>query len=509
MAMLLNQCTLFIGLLLFFPWEPICFTWSYSLFDIPLQSCILTMTSHNFQHILSWEVNNTGTIPSHYTVSYTVMSAVEEWKAVESCTNITKSSCNMTDIYETHETYLANVTGFNGKEKLVECVNSFFPITDTILDPPEVSIYGFKDSINVTVHHPATLSQIKNKEKELFSVVVIKVQSSNTLNKDLTVEMDDRENITTIIDSLIPNSNYCVSAHWDLQFSNNLMQSPLQCIMLSSSQESGSEKIAIISFTTSFSIFLIIILVTILKKTGYICRKQIPSPKGLDFSTVIHRPLQLPYVKITRVDIIYKTKKKKMFNDSDDKNDSDCESTQRIENNYTVNGFTCRSQSQDSKFCWKEYNSTESDPDETESAEVDPPLSDTESATSYQLKTGPDKSRVRHIWNHLSEGNTFSSRSDDCCNFNVNLSSVFVGDCGDDKGPEEDATQILLPVQEDKINLVDSDGTELQHITHATCVKTSLFHVPSKESLCSENSSSDESVSSESDVDLGDGYIRR
>ncbi|XP_078002679.1 interleukin-10 receptor subunit beta-like isoform X3 [Phascolarctos cinereus] len=238
MAMLLNQCTLFIGLLFFSPWESICFTLSHTSLEMPLQSCILTMTSRNFQHILSWELNSSATIPTHYTVSYTVISADEEWKTVESCTNIIKSSCNMTDIYEINETYFTNVTGFNGKEKLVECMDSFFPITDTILDPPEVSILGFKDAINVTVHHPASLSKIRNEEKELFSSVVIKVQSSNTLSKDLTVEMDDRENVTTIIDSLIPNSNYCVSAHWDLQFSKNVIQSPLQCIMLSTGQES-------------------------------------------------------------------------------------------------------------------------------------------------------------------------------------------------------------------------------------------------------------------------------
>ncbi|XP_036600644.1 interferon alpha/beta receptor 2 isoform X2 [Trichosurus vulpecula] len=415
----------------------------------------------------------------------------------------------MTDIYETNETYFTNVTGFNRKEKLVECVDSFFPITDTVLDPPEVSICVFKDTINVTVHHPASLSQIKNKEKELFSSVVIKVQSSNKLYKELTVEMDNQENVTNVIDSLIPNSNYCVSAHWDLQFSKHVIQSPLKCIMFSSSQESGSEKFAAIPLATCFIILPIIILVILLKKTGYICRKQTHSPKVLDFPPVIPGPLQLPHVKVTRADIIYKTKKKKVFNDSDDKSDSDCESTQKIENNYTMNGFICRSQSQDSKLCWKEYNSTDSDPNEPESPEVDLPLADTDSSTPYQLKTGPDESRVCRSWSHLSEDSTYSSRSEGCFNFNVNLSTVFVRDHGDDKASEDDAAQILLPVQEDKVNLVDSDETELKHITHATNVKTPLFHVPSKEYLCSENSSSDESVTSESDVDLGDAYIRR
>lgn len=507
--MLLNQCTLFIGLLFFSPWESICFTLSHTSLEMPLQSCILTMTSRNFQHILSWELNSSATIPTHYTVSYTVISADEEWKTVESCTNIIKSSCNMTDIYEINETYFTNVTGFNGKEKLVECMDSFFPITDTILDPPEVSILGFKDAINVTVHHPASLSKIRNEEKELFSSVVIKVQSSNTLSKDLTVEVDDRENVTTIIDSLIPNSNYCVSAHWDLQFSKNVIQSPLQCIMLSTGQESGSEKIVVIPLAACLIIFPIIILVILLKKTGYICRKKRYSPKALDFSTVIPGPLQLPFVKITRADIICKTKKKKIFNDGDEKTNSDCESTQRIENNYTMNGFICRSQNQDSKFSWKEYSPTDSDSDEPESLEVDPPVADTDSATSYQLNTGPDKSRVHRICSHLSEASTFSSRSEDRFNFNVNLSTVFVGDSGDNKASEEDAAEILLPVQGDKINLMDSDGTELKPVTHSICVKTPLFHIPSKEDLCSENASSDESVTSESDVDLGDGYIRR
>ncbi|KAM9037113.1 interferon alpha/beta receptor 2-like isoform 1-T2 [Sarcophilus harrisii] len=175
--MLLSQWTLFIGLLFFFPQESICLSSSCTSLEMPVKNDILTMTSHNFQHILSWKLSSNAIIPTHYTVSYTIMSAYKEWKAVEKCTNITKSSCNMTDIYETNETYLTSVTGFNSKKKLFECVFEFLPITDTILDPPEVSIFYFEDAINVTVHFPESLSIIKNKEKELFSSVVIKVKS--------------------------------------------------------------------------------------------------------------------------------------------------------------------------------------------------------------------------------------------------------------------------------------------------------------------------------------------
>ncbi|KAM9039569.1 interferon alpha/beta receptor 2 isoform 1-T2 [Sarcophilus harrisii] len=507
--MLLSQWTLFIGLLFFFPQESICLSSSCTSLEMPVKNDILTMTSHNFQHILSWKLSSNAIIPTHYTVSYTIMSAYKEWKAVEKCTNITKSSCNMTDIYETNETYLTSVTGFNSKKKLFECVFEFLPITDTILDPPEVSIFYFEDAINVTVHFPESLSIIKNKEKELFSSVVIKVKSHDMSEQELNIEMDDRENVTIVIDSLMPNSNYCISAHWET-FSNNVPHSPLKCFILSPNQESESEEIIAMPliFATCFIIFPIIIFVIFLKKTEYICKKKKHFPKALDFPSIIPGPLQLPYEKVTRADVIEKTKKKKMFNESDDKSDSDNESTQKIENNYTMNGFSPRSLSQNSKFTWKEYNSNDSDPDETESPEFDPPATDTDSATSYQVKSGPDESRICRIWSNLSEDSNFSSRSEDCFNFNVNLSTVFVGDPGNDTTSEEDAAQILLPVQEEKINLVNSDEIELKHISHATCVKTPLFHVPSKD-LWSENASSDESVTSESEVDLGNDYIRR
>ncbi|XP_051840914.1 interferon alpha/beta receptor 2 isoform X2 [Antechinus flavipes] len=507
--MLLSQWTLFIGLLFFFPQESICLSSSCTSLEMPVKDDILMMTSHNFQHILSWNLSSNAIIPTHYTVSYIIMSANIDWKAVEKCTNITKSSCNMTDIYEIHETYLTSVTGFNSKEKLFECVFEFLPITDTIIDPPEVSVFYLKDAINVTVHFPESLSEIKNKEKELFSLVIIKVKSHDMSEEELRIEMDDRENVTIVIDPPIPNSNYCISAQWET-FSNNVPQSPLKCFMLSPNQESDSEEIIAIPliFAACFIIFPIIIFVIFLKKTEYICKKKKHFPKALDFPPDIPGPLQLPYEKVTRADIIEKTKKKKIFNKSDDKSDSDSESTQKVESNYTMNGFSPRSLSQNSKFTWKEYNFTDSDPDEAESPEFDPPLADTDSATSYQVKSGPDESRICRIWSNLSEDSNFSSKSEDCFNFNVNLSTVFVGDPENDTISEEDAAQILLPVQEEKINLVNSDETELKHIPHATCVKTPLFHVPSKD-FWSENASSDESVTSESEVDLGNDYIRR
>ncbi|XP_074156839.1 interferon alpha/beta receptor 2-like isoform X1 [Sminthopsis crassicaudata] len=506
--MFLSQWTLFIGLLFFFPPESICLSSLCTSLEMPVKNDTLMMTSHNFQHILSWKLSSNAIIPTHYTVSYTIMSDNKEWKAVEKCTNITKSSCNMTDIYEINETYFTSVTGFNSKKKLFECVFEFLPITGTILDPPEISIFYFKDAINVTVHLPESLLKIKNKEKELFSSVVIEVKSHD-MSEKLNIEMNDRENVTIVINSLIPNSNYCISAHWD-SFSDDVTQSPLKCFMLSPNQESDSEEIIAIPLisATCFIVFPIIIFVIFLKKTEYICKKKKHFPKALDFPPDISGPLQLPYEKVVRADVIEKTKKKKMFNKSDDKSDSESESTQKIESNYTMNGFSPRSLSQNSKFTWKEYNSNDADPDEAESPEFDPPPADTDSTTSYQIKSGPDENRICHIWNNLSEDSNFSSRSEDCFNFNVNLSTVFVGDTENDTTSEEDAAEILLPMQEEKINLVNSDETELKQITHATCVKTQLFHVPSKD-LWSENTSSDESVTSESEMDLGNDYIRR
>ncbi|XP_044526145.1 interferon alpha/beta receptor 2 [Gracilinanus agilis] len=511
--MLLNQHTLFIALLFFPPWELIHFMSSSALLEIPVQSCNLTMTSHNFQHTLSWKSNSSATTPIYYTVWYKLWSPLEEWKAIEYCTNITTLSCEITDMYEIKENYLVNVTGFSGKEKLVECLLSFFPITETILDPPEISVFDFKDAINVTVRHPKSLSKIRKIEKELFSSVVIKVESNDTLIQVLKAEMADKENVTVTTDSLIPNSNYCISAHWNFLPSYQIRSSS-QCIIFSPRQESEKSTIIPVIFVICFIIILIITtFMATLKNTGYICRKPIPSPKALDFPRVIPGPLQLHYEKITVAEIIYKTKKKEMLSESDDKSDiedksdSDCESSQRIGNGYTMNCLASRSLSQDSTFTWKEGNPTDSDPKEPECPKMDPPLANTDSATSNQLKPGPHEKGVSRLWSFISEGSAFSSESEDCSNFNVNLNTVFVGDPGDDNASEEDDAQILLPLQEDKIKLVDSDGSEL--LTQTACGKIPLLHVPSKEQLWSENSSSDESVTSESDENLKGGYLRR
>ncbi|XP_056682039.1 interferon alpha/beta receptor 2 isoform X1 [Monodelphis domestica] len=511
--MLLNQHTLFIALQFFIPWELTHLMFSHALLEIPVQSCNLTMTSHNFQHILSWKSNSIATTPIYYTVWYKIWSTVEEWKAVEDCTNITTLSCEITDFYEIRECYFINVTGFSGEEKLVECVLNFFPISETILDPPEISIFNFKDAVNVTVHHPTFLSKLKEIEKDFFSSVVIKVESNGSSSQDLKVEMADKENVTVTTDPLIPNSNYCISAQWKLVPSDKI-QSSSKCFTFSPSQESEKSTLIPVVFVVCFIIILLITtFVKTLKNTGYICRKPIPSPKALDFPPVTPGPLRLHYEKITVVEIIYKIKKKEMLRESDDKSDnedksdSDYESTQRTGNGYIMNCLTSRSLSQDSTFTQKEGNPTGSGPKDPECPETNPPLADAGSATSNQLKAGPDEKGVSRLWSFISEGSVLSSESEDCSNFNVNLNTVFVGDPGDNNASEEDDAQILLPVQEDKTNLVDSDGSEL--LSQAACGKTPLLHVPSAEHLWSENSSSDESATSESDKDQRGGYLRR
>ncbi|XP_014445398.1 interferon alpha/beta receptor 2 isoform X9 [Tupaia chinensis] len=207
--------------------------------DFSGASCTLKMTLRNFRSILSWEYKNHSIEPAHYTLWYTIGSRYEEMKIVENCTNITRSFCDLTDVWEVfHETYIPKVVGFRGNTTLTSCTDYFLLPMDMSFEPPEFGIVGFTDHINVLVKFPPAYPNII--DQLLYgSSLVIEEQSEGIIKKHKSkVHGNVNGNFTYVIDNLIPYTNYCVSVYFEPNSQERVRKSPFKCILPYPGQES-------------------------------------------------------------------------------------------------------------------------------------------------------------------------------------------------------------------------------------------------------------------------------
>ncbi|XP_008565344.1 PREDICTED: interferon alpha/beta receptor 2 [Galeopterus variegatus] len=267
---------------------------SPALTDFSVEPCILNMTLRNFRSILSWELRNHSTVPTHYTLWYTVMRP-EDMKIVDNCANITRSFCDLTDEWEyISETYITRLIGFRGNTAVVSCSHSFHLAVDMSLEPPDFEIVGFTDHINVIVKFPVILRE----ELQFFLSLVIEEQSERLVKKhkpQITENVSGDFNY--VIDQLLPNTNYCVSVYFE-PYVLETEKSPLKCTFLQPGQDSESAKIGGI-ITVFLIVAVFISTIIILKWIGYIClRKNLP--KVLITSVEHIHKVDLSYKKILK-----------------------------------------------------------------------------------------------------------------------------------------------------------------------------------------------------------------
>uniref|UniRef100_A0A8C3VQY2 Interferon alpha/beta receptor 2 n=1 Tax=Catagonus wagneri TaxID=51154 RepID=A0A8C3VQY2_9CETA len=213
---------------------------SYVLSDFSDESCTLKMRFRNSQSILSWELKNHSVIPTHYTLWYTIMSKQEDMKIVETCTNITRSFCDLTDVWiNLTEMYIPRVVAFKENTALVKCMGSFFLATDMSLDPPDFEVVGFTDHINVNVNFQSVVPKILDGEELQFHLVqVIEKQSAGIMKKHKPqITGNITEHFNYVIDELIPNTNYCVSVYFEPKDRNKINRSPLKCTLIQRESE--------------------------------------------------------------------------------------------------------------------------------------------------------------------------------------------------------------------------------------------------------------------------------
>ncbi|XP_045396518.1 interferon alpha/beta receptor 2 isoform X1 [Lemur catta] len=490
------------------------------LCDLPDSSnepCDLKITLQNFRSILSWEFKNHSVVPTHYTSLYTVMSRKEAMKTIEDCVNTTRSFCDLTRVWKNiHEVYVIKVEGFRGTTLLGHCMKAFFPAMDISFEPPEFEIVGFTDHINVMVKFPSDIE-----ERLQFDLpLVIEEESEGIVKKHIPkMKRNMSGNFTYVIDKLIPNTNHCVSVYFESADQATVVKSPLKCTFLHPGRESESSESGKIGGIITMFLIAVILTSTIivLKRIGYIClRKKIPKVLNFhNFSAWIFPDLP-PWEAMDMVEVIYINRKKKVWDyNYDDESDSDNEAAPRASaGGYTMHGLTVRPPSRASAAS-KESQFV--DPDSSE--EPDLPDAAAESPTTpghdpWQLEhmSGPYERRESPLHDPFEEDSSSTEQSGDRIIFNVDLNSVLMrvhdNDSDDSDNSEEDPL-ILSALPEETVGPEDADERESSLLLASGEGTQTAYLGPSSERLWPEDAPSDKSDTSESDVDLGDGYIMR
>ncbi|XP_062955790.1 interferon alpha/beta receptor 2 isoform X2 [Cynocephalus volans] len=484
---------------------------SPALTDFSVEPCILNMTLRNFRSILSWELRNHSTVPTHYTLWYTIMRP-EDMKIVDNCANITRSFCDLTDEWEyISENYITRLIGFRGNTAVVYCIHSFHLAVDMSLEPPDFEIVGFTDHINVIVKFPVILRE----ELQFFLSLVIEEQSERLVKKH---KPQITENISGdfnyVLDQLLPNTNYCVSVYFE-PYVLETEKSPLKCTFLQPGQDSESAKIGGI-ITVFLIVAVFISTIIILKWIGYIClRKNLPKVLNFrNFSAWIF-PEQPLLEAVDMVEVILINRKKKVWDyNYDDESDDDNEAAPRTSaGGYTMHGLTGRLLSQaPASSAGTSEESQFMDPDSEElpelsDADAEPPMVLGPCPWQSEHTSGSYERRESPLQDPFPDEDSSSlEESGDKIIFNVDLNSVFIRVLNDD--PEE-APLMSLSLPEERDNLEDPNETESSLLVTTGEGTQPPYAGSSSESLCPEDAPSDKSDTSELDVDLRDGYVIR
>uniref|UniRef100_A0A8C8UBF6 Interferon alpha/beta receptor 2 n=1 Tax=Peromyscus maniculatus bairdii TaxID=230844 RepID=A0A8C8UBF6_PERMB len=485
----------------------------------PNESCTLNLTLRNFRLVLSWELKNKSIPPTHYTFWYTIMSKLEAPKVLENCTNITESSCDVTDEWsDMNENYVPIIEIYRRDSMKSHCGDSILA-TDITVEPPEFEVVGFTDHINVIMKLPPVTPKIYGESiwKTLgYTPFVIKEQAGRSIKMHKPKMNNATGNFTYVLRDLLPNTNYCVSVYFEAELP---VKSPLKCTLLQPDQESGSSDFAI-GMIIGCSLMVVFLITIMLKRTGYICLKN-TFPKVLNFHNFlswIYSELP-PSEAINKVEVIPTNKKKKVWNyDYGDESDSDDEVPKASATGYTMHGLMGKllNQASDSSASPRESRleedsaAEESDAAAAEAAaepELGPEAAVGSGFRPSEDPSGPYERRESELQDSFPGDDSSSVNGpEDKVIFNVNLNSVFLRALHDDS---EEASEVLS-LAEDTVHLDEGPHRTESGLLMAGGDGTQLTHPGfSSQSLWTEDESSEKTDTSDSDADAGDGYIMR
>ncbi|XP_032721311.1 interferon alpha/beta receptor 2 isoform X3 [Lontra canadensis] len=210
-------------------------------------------------------------------------------------------------------------------------------------------------------------------------------------------------------------------------------------------------------------------------------------------------PEMPPLEAVAFVEVIHINRKKKVWNyNYDDESDSNDETTAPLTSTggYTKHGLLSGLPGPTSASSATGQDCLEPDTEE-------PNLSEPEAESLMAPEPSPQLGKL--LQDRFSEDGSSMEEAGDKMIFNVNLSSVFVSTLDDDS----DVPPVLPSFPEETYDLEDSHTLEPSFLASGREGTQPSFPTPSAECPWPEDVLSDKSDSSESEVDIGDGYIMR
>ncbi|XP_053310514.1 interferon alpha/beta receptor 2 [Spea bombifrons] len=244
------------------------------------------LVSKNFQHVLTWENNNT--CASVFYCCY--FCGNSQWVPVDKCSNISSQICVLTEyLTRIHEYYTVRVQSCdsNVSSKSVYLT----PIEDTMLGPPLVGVIGGNQSIKVKINPPVSsigkeqnVSMLSNEVYPVMTYTIMVVQPGKSPWPFINLSKEAvHENYVYVIKDLLPNTNYCVSV--SVSTSNNLngpIASELKC---ATTNKDVNVDLIIVCTLVSITLIGLVLLLIALDKAGYLFFGKHFTPKVLKHLT--------------------------------------------------------------------------------------------------------------------------------------------------------------------------------------------------------------------------------
>ncbi|XP_071994706.1 interferon alpha/beta receptor 2-like isoform X2 [Engystomops pustulosus] len=246
----------------------------------------LSLFSQNFQHILTWEEPNDEPL-IYYDVFY---SEDLSFIPATNCSNITIRRCDLsryfTDILAEYKTRVQSFT--HNKRSNLTSSRFLNPLTDTVVGPPIVDVLACDGCIELSIRPPISYLWSEKEQRNVtmlsrnvFPKMDYMIDLVPSVKAPIVLKTISKENYTTQISSLLPNTNYCVSVTITGIMNSKQVASPRKCVITKGAQEKGDTSIYYFTVSAVIVAIGLLLFLYVLDKAGYISRKKTLTPSVL------------------------------------------------------------------------------------------------------------------------------------------------------------------------------------------------------------------------------------
>ncbi|KAM4608347.1 cytokine receptor family member b1 [Polymixia lowei] len=234
----------------------------------------LTMESRNFHYVLHWDPGP-GTPPG------------TQYKIFRRCKNITKQLKNHSNTTTRYKLKKLNIesecrfhvqASYNQSQSRESNVIAFLPFRDTVIGPPELSLAGCGNCIEVNISLPETGSNVTKILK--FYGASFKIFWKKT--GESLVSSSPASSSESIVNNLEAGVEYCVQVHIMINTNTNTEPSDWTCVFTSKLEP---RRVPVVLGTMAVLLIIgglvLISIIMSLVYAGFLCKLKAPHPRVL------------------------------------------------------------------------------------------------------------------------------------------------------------------------------------------------------------------------------------